>query len=475
MLRAALGFPALGRRCRLLRTARQRNALAAAALLVGAAGWLFVPFPFAIAGFALFVLGGLLRLDWALVAVVLACPFYLPVEANPVPAKPVGAYRFSPAEIALVACVLAWLAGMALDPRLAVERWRRAGWALAPAGLFVVAGVVSALAAVSRHEAFRELRVVIIEPALFGVMIATALDRRGVERLIIAGVALGAAVSVFAFYHYLAVGIVEATGGVRRVLAVYHSPNQLALLLDRLAPLAIALAVPLPGEAFRQWAARGVPALLAAAAMAGALVLTFSRGAWLAVAVAAVAIGAVRGWRFVLPTVAVVALAVGIIVSLVAPGRLLSEQTSLQRPLLWGAAWRMALDHPIVGVGPDNFLTAYRDRGYLPEEGWREPNISHPHNLILDAWLRTGLLGLMALGWAIVGFWRAAVRVLRFPLAPGWSSALALAGSMLAALLHGMLDNGYFLPDLALLFWLAVGGMAVLGRDQTAKEDRCGS
>jgi hypothetical protein len=35
---------------------------------------------------------------------------------------------------------------------------------------------------------------------------------------------------------------------------------------------------------------------------------------------------------------------------------------------------------------------------------------------------------------------------------------------MLAALTHGLFDNGYFLPDLAVLFWLAVAGMAVLAR-----------
>ncbi|MCS6801139.1 MAG: O-antigen ligase family protein [Chloroflexota bacterium] len=474
MLRAAPGFRALDHPP-LFRTARQRDRAAAAALLGGAALWIALPFPLAGAGGLLFVLGAMLRLDWALLAVVVACPFYLPVDANPVPAKPVGSYRFSPAEVALVACVIAWAATSALRPARILERWREMGGALFPATLFVVAGVLSALAAVNRHEALRELRVVIVEPVLFGVMIMTSLDRRAVERLVIAGVALGVAVAAYAFYHYLAIGIVEATGGVRRVLAVYHSPNQLALLLDRLAPMAVALAVPRAGEPLRHWARRGVPALVAAGAMAGALVLTFSRGAWLAVAAATLALLAFRSWRLAVPAALGAVAGAVVVASVMAPGRLLSEHTSLQRPLLWGAAWRMALDHPLLGVGPDNFLSAYRDRGYMPAEGWREPNISHPHNLLLDAWLRTGVLGLAALTLALFGFWRGAARVLRFRAAPGWSSALALAGGMLAALLHGMIDNGYFLPDLAFLFWLAVGGMAVLAREQAAQEGRCGS
>jgi len=30
---------------------------------------------------------------------------------------------------------------------------------------------------------------------------------------------------------------------------------------------------------------------------------------------------------------------------------------------------------------------------------------------------------------------------------------LAAAGAMFAGILHGLVDNGYFLPDLALIFW----------------------
>ncbi|GIW06584.1 MAG: hypothetical protein KatS3mg060_1389 [Dehalococcoidia bacterium] len=475
MLRLAPGLPATSSQRLLIGPVRQRDAVAATLLLAGAAAWLALPLPAAACGVVLFALGALLRLDWALVAVVAACPFYLPVEANPVAAKEVGPYRFPPAEVALVACAVGWIVGMALDPASAARRWRRAGWAVVPAGLFVLAGILSTLGAVNRQEALRELRVVILEPTLVGLMIVTSLDRRGVARLVVAGVALGAAVALYAFYHYLVIGIVEATGGVRRVLAVYHSPNQLALLLDRLTPMAVALALPRPGETAQRWVRRGLPALAAAGLMTGALVLTYSRGAWLAVGVAVIAMLARRGWRFVLPAVAAGAIVAASLLSRVSPDRLLSEQTSLQRPLLWSTALRMIQDHPLLGVGPDNFLYAYRDRGYLPPEGWREPNISHPHNLLLDAWVRTGLLGLTALTLAVIGFWRNTFRVLRFPRGPGWPSALALAGGMVAALVHGMFDNGYFLPDLAILFWLAVGGMAVLAREAMTQEDRCGS
>lgn len=58
----------------------------------------------------------------------------------------------------------------------------------------------------------------------------------------------------------------------------------------------------------------------------------------------------------------------------------------------------MALDHPLLGVGPDNFLYAYRS-GYLLPSAWQEPNLNHPHTLLLDWWTRLGIPGVCCWGW----------------------------------------------------------------------------
>jgi O-antigen ligase len=200
----------------------------------------------------------------------------------------------------------------------------------------------------------------------------------------------------------------------------------------------------------------------------GALFLTYSRGAWLAVAIACLAAAAFRGRRIFLPAIGFATAAAALILMRINPNRLISEQTSLQRPTIWGAAIKMARDHPIFGVGPDNFLYFYRDRGYLPPEGWAEPDISHPHNLVLDAWLRTGVLGLVALIGAFWVFWTATWRELREN--GGSAPALALAAGMLAATIHGMFDNGYFLIDLAVLFWAGYAAMQALAYERTSRE-----
>lgn len=100
----------------------------------------------------------------------------------------------------------------------------------------------------------------------------------------------------------------------------------------------------------------------------------------------------------------------------------------------------------------------------LPE-AWREPDLSHPHNIVLDYWTRLGLAGVavvLGLQW---GFFRLAWKVYRR--AAPWSRTLALGlmASMVGFLVHGLVDNSYFLVDLAFVFFLTAGIAGRLGSD----------
>ena len=295
--------------------------------------------------------------------------------------------------------------------------------------------------------ALRELRVVVLEPALLLVLIVTLFRRRSdparlTWALVAAGIGAGAAA--------LALGaagqrLIEAEGVVR-LAGLSGSPNHLALFLGRLLPLAIALVllhtgsgqVDTPGQRHRT--SRLLPtwqsgmALLGTGIIGAALLFSFSRGAWLASAagVAVVLIGllALRGgvaprtWRRSVARwrggaagrrtlIAVVAALVLVLVLGIGLATRVERLSSIGDPLggtmalrlqLWGAALRMALDHPLFGVGPDGFLYAYP--AYREGVAWKEPFVSHPHNLILDYWLRGGIMGIAALGWLLAAWGR---------------------------------------------------------------------
>jgi O-antigen ligase len=126
--------------------------------------------------------------------------------------------------------------------------------------------------------------------------------------------------------------------------------------------------------------------------------------------------------------------------------------TGFTRLQLWRSSWQMALDHPWLGVGPDNFLYTYRSQYILPA-AWQEPDLNHPHTWLLDWWVRLGVVGmLLGLGWWIAGL-RANWQRLRTATtqinAAMWLGVLA---AMAAGLSHGLIDLSYAIPDLMLVW-----------------------
>jgi O-antigen ligase len=118
---------------------------------------------------------------------------------------------------------------------------------------------------------------------------------------------------------------------------------------------------------------------------------------------------------------------------------------------LWVSSLEMLRDHPLFGVGPDQFLRVYQDYIHPSLVDTNEQFTSHPHTLLLDVWLRLGVLGVVAFGWLVVRFYR-------LTLGQGLRTLVqcGLAAAFTAALLHGLVDNVYFVRDLALAFWLLV-------------------
>jgi len=231
-------------------------------------------------------------------------------------------------------------------------------------------------------------------------------------------------------------------------------------VLDRVIPLALAVALFGPGL-LRRWL-YGLGALI----MAAACIATFSKGALLLGLPAGIGLVLVAGAFRLRNRWPVWVLGAGgfsgllLLAFLFRTPRfadLLNFQsgTSFIRLNLWQSAWRMALDHPWLGVGPDNFLYAYRSHYVLPA-AWQELNLSHPHNILLDLWTRLGLLGVIAGAWAVGAGARLAWRLYRSAGSDTWPLALGLLAGLVVAVVHGMIDNSLFLIDLMALFLMSL-------------------
>jgi O-antigen ligase len=239
-------------------------------------------------------------------------------------------------------------------------------------------------------------------------------------------------------------------------------PNVIGGILAMLLPFALGVS----WSAARQgrWLATAV-GLLAAGLMLGGLLLSSSRGAWLALggALALALLWALLGWMtgesghrraWFLGILLLLATAVlGVIV--LAP----EAPTGLieRLPALAGGDSRLDLarnslilveDYPFIGAGLDGFMMLYSTYAYLIHVGF----IVHAHNLYLDVAIEQGLLGLLALLWTWLLFgaalWRAAAdgRV-------GWWLGVA-ALSLTTIALHGLVEDAFYGSRAVMLLFL---------------------
>ncbi|HYO88682.1 MAG TPA: O-antigen ligase family protein [Candidatus Limnocylindrales bacterium] len=434
---------------------------AGAALLLYLSPPLFVS---AIAGIALFVIF-YHRPELGLMLTIFFAPFYL---------FPVELYRFAfpMAELVLLLLAGAWLLRQAADWARTRKSDTSGSSSVGLVGVlrqlavldmcvaaYLALGAAALFVSPLRGPALTELRVLFIEPALFYLILRRTAQREGVLLSIVDSlVAAAVVVSVVGLVQYaFGQSVVIAEGGTSRLAGVYGSPNNAALFLERALPFAVIMQL-IRFDARRRWFGAA-----AAAVISAALAFTFSAGAlFLGVPLSLALVLLLQYGRRAFLILSGLALLLGgvLLVALQSErfARLanFSGGTSFFRVRVWQSAAQMLRDHPITGIGLDQFLYAYRGQ-YIAPDAWQEPNLSHPHNVLLDFWLRLGLLGAALLVVIQIAFWGRAVRVWR---KHGPSAFIARAliigamGSMIGLLAHGMVDNSVFVNDLALVFML---------------------
>ena len=437
-------------------------------LLPGWGAFLLLPF---------LALTTLLRPDVGLMLVVLSSFFFeIPIRL------PLGA--FSPVELALALTLFSFIVRGAFIVYLKhtlerpssiflnLQSLKSTDWA---ALALVILALVATIVAENFAVSFREWRIVVLESVIFYFLVRLGYDfgppqkhlpnsRRWVWRLVdvfVIGASLQATVALY--FYFFTDQTIDAEG-VRRALGLAGgSPNNLALILGRAWPILLVVALLDRTHRYR----RGLYGI-GFVFISFALYFTFSKGALLlGLPACLAALTVLYGWHHYRQSRLKIAVAAGGSLILLGLALIPFSQTERFRTTLnfddggttffrlklWQASWAMLQDHWLLGVGLDNFLYQYRTRYILPE-AWQEPDLNHPHNLILDFGLRLGLGGLVILFWLQTTFWRNVWRLYNRKFDP---LILGLMGSMIIFLSHGLVDNSYFLVDLAFAFFLIVG------------------
>jgi O-antigen ligase len=309
-----------------------------------------------------------------------------------------------------------------------------------PIALLLLAGAISVVVAGDHRAALGLYRAYFIEAvAVFYVAVDVVRRTEDVQRLVLAfaiGSSLFAALNLFVFASALLSNSVHIGFAPS---ALYGDANPVAMYLD--PPFAMAVGLVLFAHTPR-WRWVGVAWFVVVGA---ALLATFSKGGYLAVAVLAlVAVLSVRRWGAVLLAGAIAAALLISQIPLVAQRLGTIPISFMGRLEIYQATIQMLHNSPIFGVGLGGY--SYQFRGQTPE--------IYPHDIWLTFWVEIGLLGVIS--FAVILFWllwrglRAWSRMRDFYRPALWGTL----GALVMWVFHGFVDSPYWKNDMSVEFWM---------------------
>lgn len=242
-----------------------------------------------------------------------------------------------------------------------------------------------------------------------------------------------------------------------RVFAFYENPNAFAEVLALLIPLAVALLL----CSKSLWGKLG--ALCACGVGVAAIGMTYGRASWIGLVVAMFVF--VFFWnRKLIPALIVLGLMCVPLLPDTIFNRILSifnlnDTSTSSRFPLYAAALEMIRERPVrgAGLGTDAVRTAIKElnlyHGTAP--------FVHAHNLYLQIWLETGLIGVISYLAAMVSGVKTAVKAAKLPRCPQDVKLITIgaASAMVGILVNCLADYMWNYPRVMTIFWFVFAVM----------------
>ena len=206
----------------------------------------------------------------------------------------------------------------------------------------------------------------------------------------------------------------------------------------------------------------------------GAVLFTFSRSAWMALAVALGIVGIAKDRRIialVLMAVLVLPVAAPTITARIAQGfsmAYFSKSAAGGRIDWWSKATEVAHEiNPLFGVGPGQFGGAAAN--HFGTKAYKLVGLPERYPLWVDSQLfqyiaEVGYLGLFAFFWVLLAFFRCARELYRRSDELTGALTVGFAGSVLGILLFSLFASVFEMQQIASVLWFGMGLVATMKR-----------
>lgn len=397
-------------------------------------------------GVAVFFGVALKKFNWALGFLIVAFPAYV-VRLK------FGSLPSTLLEVVFGVVFLAWLIlYVRVDLPVLFTKIREHRYFFALFALFFVASLLGVAVSDMVILSFGQWRAYFLEPMVLFLILVARSRALSPGQLVWPLAISTLSLSVYAVVQkFTGFGIATpewTAAATRRVTAFYTSPNAVALYLAPLIFLGVAFAAKLYKEN-KQREAGSMVVIVAASLMA--IAFTFSQGALIALAAGFVVFIALIGYKkSALFLVGSGVVLVGVLVF--SPNALpLHYKSAGNRVILWRYSQEFLTASPknfVLGAGVRQFFRKIQKPYYDVKKLER---LIYPHNIFLNFWTETGLLGMLSFASIYAYMLHGAYVVYR----QGdkiWGAGLV--AMLVVFFVHGLIDVPYFKNDLAMLFWV---------------------
>ena len=335
-----------------------------------------------------------------------------------------------------------------------------------PAGLFAVISLISLVGSPNvlfglGFYAFTVLQYILMY-ALLIFFVRTAAERHLVIVCLLISAAGTVLYGIYQYAHMLTLHEAEWVDNSafpllkRRMYSTLYNPNLYSAFLLMMMGGTASMSI----WTRHTWHRIGYIALFAALGLC--LILTYSRGAWLSVAALVFFFGLVwdkRLWLLFLLIPPILLFYHGGVTD-----RLLSifyhseADTSVSMRLdMWYSAMEMIIEHPLLGVGWGAFKFVYPVYNELIQEAGI--TIFHAHNMFLNIWAETGVLGFVCFFCFFYGNAYYGWKLLNMPQVHTFdrSAAMMMIAAVVSQTICGFSDYDLFSTQISLTFWLICG------------------
>lgn len=242
-----------------------------------------------------------------------------------------------------------------------------------------------------------------------------------------------------------------------RVVGTFNNPTFFAEMIGLALPLTLALLI-------KNRNLRDKAVLLVYAAIQGAaLVLTWSRGAWLGFFASFAVMAVLFDKRLLLVglVVAVVAVTVAppVLVERLLSSFSLDDSSNNYRLFIWRGSIALIKENLFrgVGLGAESFVQVY------PEYMIIQTPAPHAHSTYLQMLIELGLCGFLVMGWLLLACAWYALRAIfaeKGKWFERWAHIGVLSGVVAVAvghMLHGLIEHTWYNPQITVVFWAWLG------------------